>query len=107
MPRLDDNAVLIAVRVPDSAVIWFDGDKRTETGSLREFVTPPLHPGQRYTYEIKAQWVENGQEVLQTRKVDIYAGDRLMVNLLAPAKTAAQRPGQLKPPTPTPPAPVP
>jgi uncharacterized protein (TIGR03000 family) len=107
MPRLEDNAVLIAVRVPDSAVIWFDGDKRTETGSLREFVTPPLPPGQRYTYEIKAQWVENGREVLQTRKVDIYAGDRLMVNLLTPAKTAAPRPGPLKPPTPAPPAPVP
>jgi uncharacterized protein (TIGR03000 family) len=107
MPKLDDNAVLIAVRVPDSAVIWFDGDRRTETGSLREFVTPPLPPGQKYTYEIKAQWVENGQEVFQTRKVDIYAGDRLMINLLAPAKTAAPRPGQLKPPTPPPPAPMP
>jgi uncharacterized protein (TIGR03000 family) len=106
MPKLDDNAVLIAVRVPDNAVIWFDGDKTTQTGTLREFITPPLEPGQRYTYEIKAQWVENGQEVFRTRKMDIYAGDRLMVNFLAPSKNTPPRPAPLKPPTPAPPAPA-
>jgi uncharacterized protein (TIGR03000 family) len=107
MPKLDDNAVLIAVRVPDSAVIWFDGDKTTQTGSLREFITPPLEAGQKYTYEIKAQWMENGKEVSRTRQMDIYAGDRLMVNFLAPAKSSAPRPAPLKPPTPVPPAPAP
>jgi len=107
MPKLDDNAVLIAVRVPESAVIWFDGDKTTQTGSLREFITPVLEPGQRYTYEIKAQWVENGQEVVRTRKMDIYAGDRLMVNFMAPGKSAPPKPAPLKAPTPAPPAPAP
>lgn len=107
MPKLDDNAVLIAVRVPESAVIWFDGDKTTQTGTLREFITPSLDPGQKYTYDIKAQWVENGKEVLRTRKMEIYAGDRLMVNFLGSEKAAPPRPAPLKPPTPAPPAPTP
>ena len=107
MPKLDDNAVLIGVRVPESAVIWFDGDKTTQAGTFREFITPPLDPGQKYTYEIKAQWVENGKEVVRTRKMDIFAGDRLMVNFLAPAKTAAPRPAPLPAPKPAPSNPVP
>jgi uncharacterized protein (TIGR03000 family) len=102
MPKLDDNAVLIGVRVPENATIWFDGDKTNQTGTFREFITPALEPGEKYTYEIKAQWAENGKEVVRTRKVDIYAGDRMMVNFMAPSKSSAPRPAPLPPPKPAP-----
>ena len=107
LPKLDDNAVLIGVRVPDNAVIWFDGDKTNQTGMFREFISPVLEPGQKYTYDIKAQWTENGKDVVRTRKIDVYAGDRLMVNFLAPAKSAPPRPQPLKAPNPAPPTPIP
>jgi uncharacterized protein (TIGR03000 family) len=89
LPKLDDNAVLIGVRVPENAEIWFDGEKTSQKGTLREFVTPPLDPGQKYTYEIKARWDENGREVTRLRKQEVYAGDRLLVNMLAPEKKSA------------------
>ncbi len=103
MPKLDDNAVLIGVRVPESATIWFDGDKTTQTGTFREFVSPPLEPGQKFTYEIKASWLDNGKEVNRTRKIDVYAGDRMMVNFMAPVKNPSpQGPAKLAPPKPVP-----
>jgi uncharacterized protein (TIGR03000 family) len=86
LPKLDDNAVLIGVRVPENAEIWFDGEKTSQKGMFREFVTPALDPGQKYTYEIRARWNENGREVTRSRKQEVYAGDRLLVNMLAPEK---------------------
>ena len=79
-PPIDDNAVLIAVRLPADAELWFDGQKTTQTGPVRRFETPPLKPGQEYGYEIRARWMEDGHEVNQTRKVTVHAGDRLGLN---------------------------
>jgi len=95
--------VLIGLRVPENAEVWIDGDKTTQTGTFREYVTPPLEPGQKFTYNVKARWLENGKEVVRDRRLDFYAGDRLMVNLMAPAKKAATQPLQQPPP----PAPIP
>jgi uncharacterized protein (TIGR03000 family) len=98
-PKLDDNAVLIGVRVPEGATIWFDGEKTTQTGTFREFMSPPLEPGQKYSYEIKAIWTENGQEMSRLRRIDVFAGDRMMVNFLSPSSTPAPKgPGKLPPP---------
>ena len=98
---IPDNAVLIGVRVPENAEIWIDGEKTSQTGAFREFVTPSLEPGQKFAYDIKARWTENGKEVNRDRKLNFYAGDRLMVNLMAPPKPAA-KPPQPKPPQPAP-----
>jgi uncharacterized protein (TIGR03000 family) len=107
---IDDNAVLIGLRVPENAEVWIDGQKTTETGAFREFTSPALQPGQKFTYDIKARWTENGKEVVRDRKLEFYAGDRLMVNLLAPVNKATLPPPQPAPakkPTPQPPAPAP
>jgi len=94
--------VLIGIRVPENAQIWVDGQKTAQTGAFREFVSPPLESGQQYSYDIKAQWTENGQEVVRDRKVTFHAGDRLMVNLTTaqPNKAAATS----QPPVPAAPA---
>ena len=104
-PRLDDNAVLIGVRVPASAEIWFDGDKTTQTGTFRQFISPPLETRQKYTYEIKARWMANGKEVVRVRNVNVYAGDRLMVNMMEaqpkkPKKESLQPKKPASPPKP-------
>ena len=80
---LPDNAALIDVRVPGNAEVWIDDQKTNQTGSMREFVTPALNPGQEYSYDIRARWTENGQPVERDRKVTFHAGDRLAVNLMA------------------------
>ena len=47
-----------------------------------------------FSYDIRARWTENGQQVDRHRKVTFHAGDRLMVNLMAPQGKAHQpKPG--------------
>jgi uncharacterized protein (TIGR03000 family) len=74
--------------VPQNAEVWIDGNKTFQTGPMREFVTPPLEPGQKFNYDIKARWTENGQEVVRERQLNFHAGDRLMVNMMAPQKAS-------------------
>jgi len=69
-----DPTAHIAMRVPEEAEIWFDGVKTTSTGEFRAFQSPPLTPGRRYAYEVRARWGENGHEVTQTQKVTVSAG---------------------------------
>jgi uncharacterized protein (TIGR03000 family) len=76
--------VWIDVRIPANAEILFEGQKTTQTGPRRLFVSPPLAPGQNFTYEILAKWMENGREVTQSRKVPVTAGQRVMVDLTRP-----------------------
>jgi uncharacterized protein (TIGR03000 family) len=73
---------LIDVRVPGNAQVWIDDQRTNQTGPMREFVTPALNPGQEYNYDIRARWMENGQEVVRDRKVTFHAGDRLAVNMM-------------------------
>ena len=70
----------IDVRVPSEAEIWFEGARTNQTGSERAFVSPPLDPGGRYTYEFRARWFENGRAVLQTRRVPVQAGEQIVVD---------------------------
>ena len=54
-------------------MVWFEGAQTAETGPERFFVSPPLTPGQRYTYEVRARWVEGGRPVEEDRTVSVTA----------------------------------
>src|SRR5262249_40238954 len=41
------NQVSLEVRVPADAEIFFEGEKTTQKGTLRRFVSPPITPGAR------------------------------------------------------------
>jgi uncharacterized protein (TIGR03000 family) len=75
-----DNPAGVTVKVPADAEIWFEGTKMTTKGSIREFQSPPLTPGSRYTYEVRARWKENGHEVTQTQEVAVTAGAHVNVS---------------------------
>jgi len=75
-----NNKALIDVNVPADAAIWIDGNPTKQTGASREYVTPALTPGQNYSYELKARWMENGQPVEKTQKVRFQAGNQVVVN---------------------------
>jgi uncharacterized protein (TIGR03000 family) len=74
---------LIDVQVPPDAQIWFDGESTSQTGTERTFRSPPLQPGQDYSYEVKAHWMANGKDIERTRKVHVHAGERVFVNFMA------------------------
>src|SRR5262249_60664467 len=87
-PAQPDNRAHITVSVPAEAEVWFEGVKRPATGAVREYQSPPLTPGVQYTYDIRARWKENGQEVTQTQQVEVAAGTHVDVHFpVQPATT--------------------
>lgn len=80
----DSNDVRITIRVPENADIWFNGEKTVQKGTFRDFVSPQLPEG-KYSYEIKARWMENGREVTLIRKLEVIPGDLIMTNMTHPS----------------------
>lgn len=85
-PDAPAGTVLFNIQVPETAVITFNGDKTSQTGTVRQFVTPQLDPSRIYTYEIKASWMEAGREIIRTRKIQVRAGELEVVNFLQPTQ---------------------
>lgn len=78
-----DDLAHLTIRVPADAQVWIDNTPTTSTGPVRKFDSPPLTPGTRYNYEIRAQWTENGRAVTQTQQVPVHAGSHAEVDFLA------------------------
>jgi uncharacterized protein (TIGR03000 family) len=76
------------VYVRPDAELWFDNKKTKATGPVREFVTPDLTAGRRYTYEVRALWRESGKEVTQTRQAVVTAGADVEVDFGSAAPKA-------------------
>jgi uncharacterized protein (TIGR03000 family) len=79
-PAPPDTTAHVTVHVPADARVWFDGAATTSTGAVREFQSPSLASGSQYTYDLRAQWNENGHTVEQTKKVAVTAGGRVRVD---------------------------
>jgi uncharacterized protein (TIGR03000 family) len=75
------NAVLIDVKVPANAELWFDDAKTSQTGSMRQFASPPLDSEHNYSYEIRARWTENGRTVERTKNITVRPGQHLAVDM--------------------------
>jgi uncharacterized protein (TIGR03000 family) len=75
---------VVGVRVPPGADVWFDGERTSQTGAVRIYVSPRLVPGARCAYQVRARWTERGHTFDETRKIPIHAGDRLRVDFLRP-----------------------
>ena len=52
------------------------------TGTNREFVTPALVVGRSYSYDVRATWRDNGQEVSRQCQANIRAGDTIDIDFL-------------------------
>jgi uncharacterized protein (TIGR03000 family) len=71
----------ITVMVPDpNAQVWINGKLMQATGTQRDFDSPPLEPGIRYSYEIRARWGDGKQAMDQTLTVPIQPGRRAVVD---------------------------
>ncbi len=93
------KAALISVSMAPDAKITFSGHETKQQGSFREFVTPVLADNDTYSYDLRMQWTENGQNIDRTRKILVHAGDRIhldigrdgmMVHQVTPAPTAVR-----------------
>lgn len=84
-----DSRARVQVHVPANAVVWFEGAQTQATGTVRDFQSPNLTPGDRYVYTIRARWSQDGREVTQSQRVDVAAGSQIQVKFSRPASTPA------------------
>ncbi len=70
---LTDNAAHIRMKLPGDAAVWVEGIKTSQRGPVRSFVSPPLDPDKRSSYQVRARWTEDGRIVEQTRQVNLRA----------------------------------
>jgi uncharacterized protein (TIGR03000 family) len=83
----------ITVTVPASATVWFNGYRTTSRGPVRQFRSPPLTPGRRYDYEIRARWTEGGRSVTETKQITVFTGADIAVRIPLTGQTPGGRRG--------------
>jgi uncharacterized protein (TIGR03000 family) len=88
-PPEKQNIAVVMAYVPEHARVWFDGEPTQQTGVLREYQTPPLRPGKKYTYQVRLVWFEDGHWVKETKEVPVRAGQMACLYLTKPAAIAA------------------
>lgn len=90
-PDAPAGTVLLNVRTPAQAQVWIEGDKTQQSGQFRQFVSPPLEQGKTYSYQVKAEWTENGRKITRNRKVMVHAGEAIDIDLLRPTQQELQQ----------------
>jgi uncharacterized protein (TIGR03000 family) len=76
-PMQNNRIAVIRMRVPANARVSFDDTQTTQTGTDRQYVSPPLDTGNSYAYQVRVQWDEGGKPVEQVRRVPVRAGDQI------------------------------
>jgi uncharacterized protein (TIGR03000 family) len=102
-----ENTARVNVMLPSDADLFIQGVRMTEQGSYREFVSPPLIPGEDYTYDIRARWNENGRDVVRSEVVRVRAGQRTDVDLMRAPEAPATPTLRTRPTVPEAPAALP
>jgi uncharacterized protein (TIGR03000 family) len=75
----------LKLMVPKDAVVEIEGVKTTQTGEVRNFVSPALVPGKNYSYTVKATWKDaEGKDVVKEEVVKVQPGQEAQVDLRPP-----------------------
>jgi uncharacterized protein (TIGR03000 family) len=69
------QTALLNVSVPAEAKVFVNGAATTSTGSDRQFISRGLNAGNRYSYEVKAEYVKDGKTVSETKSVTLGPGE--------------------------------
>ena len=85
-PPPPDNAAHLQLIVPANADVFFDGEKTTQTGPTREFVSPPLEAGKVFTYRVRVLYFDAaGKAIDDARLIHVRANDWFRIDFNQPA----------------------
>jgi uncharacterized protein (TIGR03000 family) len=76
-----ERRATLVVRLPADARLVIDGQESKQTGSVRNFYSPPLAPGKTYRYSLEWTYRKDGNPVTRSRVVRVRAGDEIEVDL--------------------------
>jgi uncharacterized protein (TIGR03000 family) len=80
-----DNLAHFQLTVPENAEVLIDGTRTTQTGSVREFMTPALTPGSRYSYKVTVRYSDaQGKVVEDARDIRFQANDWFAIDFTRP-----------------------
>jgi uncharacterized protein (TIGR03000 family) len=65
----------LIVQLPADARLFVEDQPTTSRSAERTFVTPALQPGYVYTYSVRAEIMRDGQRHIETKKVNVTAGN--------------------------------
>jgi uncharacterized protein (TIGR03000 family) len=80
------TTALLNVYVQPEAALSIQGIRMNKPGAFRQFVSPPLVPGEDYTYSLRAVWNKDGQEMVRKAVVQVRGGQTVSVDLMAPTQ---------------------
>ncbi len=81
------NVAHVQLLVPENAEVLVEGVKTSTEGAIREFVTPPLPPGENLLYTIVVRTSSaDGKPTEESQTVRVRANDRFRVDFTAPVK---------------------
>jgi uncharacterized protein (TIGR03000 family) len=89
-PPAGDAPVKIKVRLPADALLTVDGQLTRQTGPEREFISPPLPAGRKFSYLFEATWSEGGKKKTAREKLAVQAGGEYSIDFLKAAKDGKQ-----------------
>jgi uncharacterized protein (TIGR03000 family) len=79
------NTATMELQLPaENAEVWFDDVKMTQTGRIRQFVTPALESGS-YEYAVRVRWNDAGTMRELRRAVTVQPGDHVRLDFTRPA----------------------
>ena len=73
---------VIVVRLPANAELTIGGIKSKQRSAVREFDTPPLRPGRKFSYSVVASWKDGDREERCQTSIIVQAGESKEINLL-------------------------
>jgi uncharacterized protein (TIGR03000 family) len=95
-PPKSDNTAQITLQVPAGAEVWFNGERTTQTGMVRQFSSPSLTPGKNFVYKVRVRWERDGKTVDETRPVKVYANAHVSLDLTRLPGPAKSSPSETK-----------
>jgi uncharacterized protein (TIGR03000 family) len=91
LPPSADNTAYLRLVVPENAEVLVEGHKTTATGTVREFVSPPLEPGKNMIYSIVVRYTDaGGKPIEETHSIRVHANDRLNIDCTHQAAVQAR-----------------
>jgi len=81
----------LRIRVPQNAEVLVEGRKTASTGTVREFVSPPLQLGKNMIYSILVRYSDGGKKIEETHSIRVHANDRLDIDCTKPANVEPSR----------------
>jgi uncharacterized protein (TIGR03000 family) len=93
-----DNKAHLRLLVPENAEVLVEGGKTSTTGTVRDFISPPLTPGKNMTYSILVRYMDaSGKTIEETHSLRVRANDQLLLDWTAPANAEQPHATVLRP----------